>query len=304
VEAYLAPGSRLDKRTGVDDKPYHLVLLAENLEGYKNLLKLVSRANLEGFYYKPRIDKELLREHRGGIIALTACLQGEVPKAIRAGDKERAKNIIREYQEIFGPTNVYLELQSHPEIAEQGEVNKTMIEFSRELGIPLVATKDVHYLRREDAKAQDLLLCIQTGKTVADTNRMSMMGYDCSMASTEDMAAAFADIPEVIENTAKVAERCNVSLDLGKNILPKFKVPDEKEENVYLRELCLRGFDERYPDATSAMRERLDFELGVIAKMGFASYFFWRILLISPKAAVSPSVPAAAAPPGQWSRMF
>jgi len=273
VEAYLATGSRFDKHAGVDDRPYHLVLLAENLDGYKNLLKLVTRANLEGFYYKPRIDKELLREHRGGIIALTACLQGEVPKAIRAGDKERAKNIIREYQEIFGPQNVYLELQSHPEIPEQGEVNRTMIEFSRELGVPLVATKDVHYLRREDAKAQDLLLCIQTGKTVADTNRMSMMGYDCSMASGEEMAAAFADLPEVIANTVKVAERCNVELDLGKNILPKFEVPGGRDENEYLRELCLEGLVQRYPNADEAIKDRLDFELAVIAKMGFASYF-------------------------------
>lgn len=273
VEAYLAPGSRLDKRAGVDDKPYHLVLLAENYEGYKNLLKLVTKANLEGFYYKPRVDKELLREHRGGIIALTACLQGEVPKAIRAGDLERAKNIIHEYQDIFGPNNVYLEVQSHPEIAEQKTVNEQLIKFSRELNIPLVATKDVHYLKSEDKQAQDLLVCIQTGKTVADKDRMTMTGYDCSMSSTEDMAAAFADLPEVLENTLKVAERCNVSFDLGKNILPKFDVPDGKGEDAYLRELCLQGFEERYQNATPAMRERLDFELSVIAKMGFASYF-------------------------------
>ncbi|MEK7211366.1 MAG: DNA polymerase III subunit alpha, partial [Patescibacteria group bacterium] len=273
VEAYLAPGSRHDKHGGIDDKPYHLVLLAENLDGYKNLLKLITLANLEGFYYKPRIDKELLREHRGGIIALTACLQGEAPKAIRSGDLERAKNIIREYQEIFGPQNVYLEMQSHPEIPEQGVVNQAMVNLSRELGAPLVATKDVHYLKPEDKQAQDLLLCIQTGKTVADKNRMTMTGYDCSMSSGEEMAAAFADLPEAVANTVKIAERCNVSFELGKNILPKFEVPGGRDENEYLRELCLDGLARRYPDAAQAIKDRLDFELAVIAKMGFASYF-------------------------------
>ena len=273
VEAYLASASRLDKKSGIDDRPYHLVLLAENVEGYKNLLRLVTRANLEGFYYRSRIDKELLREHRGGIIALTACLQGEIPKAALSGDLERTKNILREYQEIFGESNVYLEVQDHPEIAEQIQLNKIFVQLSRETGVPLVATKDVHYIKSEDKKAQDLLVCIQTGRIRTDTNRMTMMGYDCSMASSEQMAEAFRDIPGAVENTLKIAERCNVKLELGKNILPNFEVPNGKSEADHLRELCEAGLSERYPNAGEEIKSRLDFELSVINKMGFESYF-------------------------------
>ena len=186
---------------------------------------------------------------------------------------ERTKNILREYQEIFGESNVYLEVQDHPEIAEQIQLNKIFVQLSRETGVPLVATKDVHYIKSEDKKAQDLLVCIQTGRIRTDTNRMTMMGYDCSMASSEQMAEAFRDIPGAVENTLKIAERCNVKLELGKNILPNFEVPNGKSEADHLRELCEAGLSERYPNAGEEIKSRLDFELSVINKMGFESYF-------------------------------
>ena len=221
VETYVAQNSRFDKSTRVDARSYHLLLLAKNIEGYKNLIALVSHAHLEGFYYKPRVDWELLKKHHEGLIACSACLGGEVPRLISAGKLEEAKKRILEYNELFGQGNYYLEIQDHPELEGQEEVNRQMIAFSKELGVPLVATNDVHYFKKEDAEAQDILLCLQNKKKLSDTDRMTMIGHgDYSMRSNNDMIAAFSHVPEAIENTLKIAEMCNVEIELGNIQLP------------------------------------------------------------------------------------
>jgi DNA polymerase-3 subunit alpha len=278
VETYLAQNSRFDKSTREDARSYHLLLLAKNIEGYKNLIALVSHAHLEGFYYKPRVDWELLKKHHEGLIACSACLGGEVPRLISAGKLEEAKKRILEYNELFGQGNYYLEIQDHPELEGQEEVNRQMIAFSKELGVPLVATNDVHYFKKEDAEAQDILLCLQNKKKLSDTDRMTMIGHgDYSMRSNSDMIAAFSHVPEAIENTLKIAEMCNVEIELGNIQLPYFEVPEGYDGNSYLRELCERGISKRYPVADeeemTRVRERLDYELSVIARMGWPSYF-------------------------------
>jgi len=273
VEAYVAPNSRHDKRAKIDDHPAHLVLLAKNNQGYNNLLILTSKAHLEGFYYRPRIDKELLREYGNNLIGMSACLGGAIPRALLAGRWEDAVNLVAEHKEFFGEGNFYLELQDHPELEDTVKVNNLIIRLARETNTPLVATKDIHYVNPDDADAQDLLTCVQTGKLVSDTDRMNMKEYDSSMRSPEHMAEAFAHVPEAIENTVKVAEACNVEIELGKNILPVFEVPGGKTDNEYLRELCLKGLPDRYPDADESIRERLEFELKTIERMGFSSYF-------------------------------
>lgn len=278
VETYLAPGSRFDKNTREDGRSYHLLLLAKNNEGYRNLIKLVSAAHLEGFYYKPRVDWELLQRHHEGLIACTACLGGEIPRLIRSDNPGAARQRILEYKELFGPGNFYLEIQDHPELPGQSAVNQALIEFSRELEIPLVATNDDHYLKREDAEAQDILLCLQNKKKLTDTDRMKMLGFgDYSLRPNAEMITAFKDTPEAIENTLKIAEACNVEIELGNIQLPHFPVPDGYDGNSYLREWCEKGLAKRYPQATPAelapIRERLDYELSVIAKMGWPSYF-------------------------------
>jgi len=277
VETYLAPASRFDKNTKAD-KGYHLLLLAKNLTGYKNLIKLVSAAHLEGFYYKPRIDWELLQKYHDGLIATTACLAGEIARLIASERLDEAKKRLREYSELFGPDNFYLELQDHPEMPEQTKHNQQLIKFARELNLPLVATNDVHYLKKEDAEAQDILLCLQNKKKLSDTDRMTMIGRgDYSLRSNADMIAAFADVPEAAANTLKIAERCNLELKLGDIQMPHFAVPAGYDGNSYLRELCEKGIPKRFPGADAAalktLNERLDYELGVIAKMGWPSYF-------------------------------
>lgn len=278
VETYLAPHSRLDKNTREDARSYHLLLLAKNAIGYQNLIKLVSDAHLEGFYYKPRIDWELLKDHAEGLIACSACLAGEIPRLIVADKLEEARRRILEYRDLFGPDSYYLEIQDHPELENQEKVNKALIKFSKELGVPLVATNDVHYFKKEDAEAQDILLCLQNKKKLSDTDRMTMIGYgDYSMRSNADMIAAFRETPEAIANTLKIAEMCNLEIELGNIQLPYFEVPEGFDGNSYLRSLCEQGIAKRYPSANEAdlapVRERLDYELSIIAKMGWPSYF-------------------------------
>jgi len=273
VEAYVAPGSRFDKIAGPENKPYHLVLLAKNNIGYQNLLKLTSQAHLEGFYYKPRIDFGLLKSHSEGLIGLTACLAGEIPRLILQNNEEKVIQSIKRYQDIFGKEDFYLELQDHPEIEKQMIVNKKIIEIAKKLNIPLVATNDCHYVEKKDAEVHDVLLCIQTGKSVQDTDRMRYTG-DFSMRSPEEMKQSFAQTPEAIENTLKIAEKCNVEIEFNQNLLPKYTPPQNEKPKDYLRKLCIEGVKQRYPeeDQEKALKQ-LDYELGVVDKMGFNAYF-------------------------------
>lgn len=274
VEAYVARHRHTDKRPKVDERPHHLTLLAATTEGYRNLVRLTTIAHLHGYYYKPRIDEDLLRQYHAGVIALSGCLNGKIASLIRAHELDQARETIKEYHHIFGEGNFYLELQHHPSIPDQAMVNTQLIELSKELGVPLVATNDSHYARPEDAEAQDLLLCIQTKRLQADTNRMSYMGEDYSIRTTEEMEQAFADVPEAISNTVKIAEKCTFEMTIGKTLLPTFTVPGGKKPIDYLREICERNIPKRYgehPDPT--VQERLEYELSVIEKTGFASYF-------------------------------
>ena len=278
VETYVAPGSRFDKNTRDDGRGNHLILLAKNLTGYQNLIKLISAAHLEGFYYKPRIDWELLIKHHEGLIASTACLAGEIPRLIKSDKIKEAKKRILEYNELFGQDNFYLELMDHPELEELEKVNAQLIKFSKELKIPLIATNDTHYFKKEDASAQDILLCLQNKKKITDTDRMTMVGKgDYSLRSNSEMIAAFAHVPEAIANTLKIAEMCNVEIELGNIQLPYFAVPVGYDGNSYLKEWCEKEISTRYskatPDELIKVRERLDYELSVITKMGWPSYF-------------------------------
>jgi len=276
MEAYVAARSMHDKQPGIDDKRYHLILLAKNNTGYKNLIQLSSKSHLEGFYYKPRVDKKLLREHSEGLIALSGCLNGEISRAILSGNKSEAESLIAEYTDIFGKENFYLELQHHPNIPEQIKLNSELIKLSKKLSLAVVATQDSHYLRPEDAEAQDILLAIQTGDKITDEKRgLTMKDEDFSLKSSQEMAEAFNDIPSALENTQKIADMCNTDIELGKYQLPYFEVPKEKTQDEYLRELCEKGLAVRYGSKynESKVIERLDYELDVIKQMGFASYF-------------------------------
>jgi DNA polymerase-3 subunit alpha len=271
-EIYLAPGKRTDKVLGKDDKNYHLVLLAENNQGYQNLVKIVSQAHIDGFYYKPRADKELLRRHCKGLIALSACLAGEIPEYLLQDNYDRAKATAYEMEEIFGKNNFYLEMQDHG-LTDQKKVNLGLRKLSRETKIPLVATNDVHYVRQEDAFIQDVLLCIQTGKTLADTNRMSFEGREFYLKSSKEMELLFGETPEVLNLTGEIAERCRVEFSFGQHYLPVYEVPVGTSLDEYLQELCWKAFPAFYPQATAKERERLKYELGVITQTGFSGYF-------------------------------
>ncbi len=276
VEAYIAPRDRFSKENG--ERYYHLILLVENQTGWKNLITLVSKAHLEGFYYKPRMDKDLLREHHEGLIALSACLGGEVARALTADRYEEAKTIALEHQEIFGKGNYFLEIQKHPGIPESEKIEPLLVKLSEETGIPLVATQDSHYTRSDDAEYHDVLLAVQTGNKLDDDNRMSMRSDDFSILSPEDMRTKFASMPgglEAVARTHEIAERCNVELDLGHTLLPDFPKPPGKTANGYLRELIEERLPNKFsPEAqTAEMRERLEYELSVIEKTGFADYF-------------------------------
>ncbi len=273
-EMYVAYEGMEQKRPNIDNARYHLVLLAKNQEGYKNLVKLLTKAHLEGFYYKPRIDEELLQKHASGLIGLSACIAGKVPRMILKGKIEEAKKTALKYQKILGKGNFYLELQHHPHIKEQAIVNEQLIKFSKELDIPLVATNDSHYLRHEDAEAQDVLMLINTGADPNDPERITMKSDDFSLRSPEEMIEAFRDVPEAIENTQKIVEMCNFEFVLGKTKIPYFETPDNKTEDEYLRELCLKGLNKKFGAFSGKeVQERLDYELEMIKKMGFSSYF-------------------------------
>ena len=274
VEVYVAFEKMSQKRPNIDNKRYHLVLLAKNKEGYENLVKLVTKAHLEGFYYKPRVDEELLRKHSKGLIASTACLAGKVPRLIMSNKLEEAEELAQRYNDIFGQGNFYLELQHHPNIPEQAKVNKELINISKKYGIPLIATNDVHYLKPEDAEAQDVLMLINTGNNTSNTERKSMTIDDFSLKSPAEMTELFKHIPEAIENTQKIAEKCNFEFELGENKLPYFDVPNHKTPDKYLEDLCNAGLKKRYGAKPSKkVTDRIKYELSVIKETGFASYF-------------------------------
>ena len=272
-EVYVAPGSRFDREAGSgDDRYYHLVLLAENNQGYSNLMKIVSKGFVEGFYYKPRVDLSLLEKYHEGIIALSACLAGEVARFLTRGMYEDAKKAALRYQDIFGKGNFFLELQDHG-IPEQQNVNQQLLKMHRETGIDLVATNDVHYTLAEDAQPHDVLLCLQTGKKLADEDRMRYEGGQYYVKSPEEMERLFPYAPEALENTHKIAQRCHVEIEFGVTKLPKFGVPEGYTSWEYLNELCFKGLEERYQPVTEELKERLNYELSTIRNMGYVDYF-------------------------------
>ena len=296
VEAYVAPRGNEQKDPKVDSKAFHLILLAENYTGYLNLIKIVSNSHLSGFYYKPRTDKEFLKKHSEGVIALSACLNGEIPRKVHQ-NYELGKKTLAEYVDIFGKDNFFLELQNHPNSEDQKEINELLIKLSEESGVGLVCTNDIHYILPEDAEAQDVLVCVATGKTVNDTNRMNYLDFDLSMSTPEQMYEAFKEHPEALENTVKIAERCNVTIPMGENILPKYPLPEGMTDREYLKKLCSEGIKHRYnfdytprndrPEKTvlesplnnfeesieERASKRLEYELSVIETVGYESYF-------------------------------
>jgi DNA polymerase-3 subunit alpha len=274
AELYLAFESRLQKRPGIDDKRYHIILLVKNETGYKNLVKLITKSYLEGFYYKPRIDEELLEKNSEGLICLSACVQGKISQFILAKRFEDAEKTALKYQEIFGKDNFYLEIQNHPKLRDQKIVNEGLIEISKKLKIPLVATNDCHYLKPEDAEAQDILMLINTGADPNDPERLTMLSDDFSMKPPEKMIEEFKNIPEAIENTQKIVQACNFEFKLGEIKMPKFETENGKSAEEYLEELCYEGLEKRYgKKIDQKILERLKYELEIIKKTGFASYF-------------------------------
>jgi len=273
-EVYIAPNGMHMRRPRIDDKQHHLVLLAKNQTGYKNLIKLTTFSHLKGFYYKPRVDKKLLRKYSNGLIALSACLSGEVPYLIMAGELEKAEKAALEYQDIFGKNNFYLELHDFPKLYKEKNKNPVpdLIKIAKKYKIPVIATNDTHYLNREDAEAQDILLCVQTNKTVQDQNRLSMFGEDFSLRSPEQMLKSFKHLPEAITNTQKIAKQCNLEIKLGEEKLPDFEVPKNYTPDSYLKKLTHQGLKKRYPKITKKIKQRTNYELSMIKKTGFAGY--------------------------------
>ena len=272
-EVYVAARSRFDKVHGVDSERYHLVLLAENEQGYRNLIKIVSDAWTQGFYSKPRVDKELLAAHHEGVIALSACLAGEIPRALSAGDYDEAKRVALQYQDIFGKGNFFIELQNHG-IGEELRILPLLKRLSMDTGIELVATNDTHYIQKEDAKIQQILLCIQTNHVLGEENALAFEGEEYYLKSEEEMRALFADVPQAIDNTQKIAERCQVEIEFGNTKLPNFDVPNGQDHFEYFAALCRAGLTKRYGEAAPAeYRERLEYELDVIRRMGYTDYF-------------------------------
>ena len=271
-EVYVAPRSRRERIMVEGEAYYHLVLLAETDEGYRNLIELVSRGNTEGFYYKPRVDKELLSQYSKGLICLSACIAGEIPSWLLKDNITVAEALIQEYIDIFGKDNFFLEIQDHG-IPEQKKVNKFLIEMSRKFDVGLVATNDLHYINKQDAECHDVLLCIQMGKTVDDTARMKFFSDEFYLKDFDEMAQLFGAYPEALANTCRIAERCNVTLDFGNLYLPEFPVPGGLTANDYLEKLCRDHLKERYSEVTPEINDRLVFELGVIMKMDYSGYF-------------------------------
>ncbi len=272
IEAYLAPGSRFEKDPR-GEKYYHFILLAKNEAGWKNLLKLSTQAFLEGYYYKPRMDKELLNEHHEGLIALSGCLGGEIPRLLLAGNEEEAVRVAREYESLFGKGNFYIEIGHHAGIPEVVAVNPLLKKLSATTGIPLVATQDLHYVLKEDAEYHDILLAVQTGNKLSDPDRLTLKDDDFSMSSPEEMAERFADCPEALESTVRIADSCSIELELGATHLPAFDVPEGYDSQSYLEKLVEERTHERYPDPDEVIRQRISYELGVVNNMGFSDYF-------------------------------
>ena len=272
-EVYVSPGSRFDRETvNGEDRYYHLVLLAENNRGYENLMKIVSKGFIDGFYYKPRVDYEILQTFHEGLICLSACLAGEVQKYLERGLYQQAKEAALRYEGIFGKGNFFLELQDHG-IPAQKTVNQALLRLSKDLDIDLVATNDIHYTLAEDAAAHDILLCIQTGKKVTDENRMRYEGGQFYCKSEEEMRALFPYAQQALDNTHKIADRCNVEIEFGVTKLPRFDVPDGYDSWGYLNKLCEEGMARRYPEDDGTLKKRLDYELNVIHTMGYVDYF-------------------------------
>lgn len=276
VEIYIAPRKLTDKDGKIDSNPFHLVLLAKNHQGYQNLLKIVSISHLQGFYYKPRIDKKTLSKYSEGLIATTACLGGEIPYLAANKSMQMVQKVLDQYLDIFGKENFFLELQNHPELPKQKKANDVLIDLSRKNNIGLVATNDVHYINTDDAEAQDVLLCVQTGKFVSDPDRMSMKEngqfLDISFKSSEIMAQDFKEIPEAIENTIKIADMCNLEIEMDRFIFPKLDIKGNMTPEQQLENICHKNLSKKYPIITREIQERLDFELKTIEKMGFANY--------------------------------
>lgn len=273
-EMYVAPERLQDKRPRIDDKNRHLILLVKNKIGYQNLVFLTTKAWLEGFYYKPRIDKILLKEHAEGLIGCSACLAGEIPQAIIRHDIAKAEKLALEYQEIFGENNFFLELQDHPHLPEQSKVNAELVKIARKLRIPLVATNDIHYLRRDDNNAQDILMLVNTGADINDPERLTMKDNDFSMRSPQEMIDSFAAVPEAIANTQKITDACRFDFELGQYQLPYFEVPGSQTAEEYLKDLSYRGIGKKYPGRTEPeLLKRLEYELKIIGETGFAPYF-------------------------------
>jgi DNA polymerase-3 subunit alpha len=273
-EVYVATESRLQKRPQIDDVRYHLILLVRNELGYRNLVKLVTKANLEGFYYKPRIDEELLQKYGAGLIGMTACIQGKIPRLILSKKMDEARETAQRYQEYFGKGNFFLELQYHASIPDQKIVNAGLVQIAKETGIGLVATNDIHYLDADDSEAQDILMLINTGADINDPERLTMKGEDFSMKSPELMAEEFNDHPEAIENTQKIAALCNFEFELKKTKLPRFTPPEGITNDEYLRQLCVAGLKERYGEnQTKEIVDRFEYEFASIKQLGFVEYF-------------------------------
>ena len=275
VEAYVALDSMRDKRPGIDSKRYHLVLLAKNKTGYKNLIELVSASNLEGFYYKPRIDKEILRKHSEGLIGLSACLGGELARKVSNNDLEGAAKAAKEYEEIFGKGNFFIEIMHHPNIENFQKVQEGLAVVAKKTGIPLVATQDIHYAKPEDSEAQDVLVAIQRNQSLADTDRSAYINEDFSFRSGEEMERLFKDRPEAIENTAKVAEMCNIKLELGNWVFPRVEMPEGKTAENLLKENAEKGLEEKFGSAENKkeIKKRMEYELDIINQKGYAPYF-------------------------------
>jgi DNA polymerase-3 subunit alpha len=270
-EVYVATRKHTQKEPKLDDRQYHLTLLAKNDQGYQNLVKLATLAQLEGFYYKPRVDHELLEQYSEGLICLSGCPSGEIPRALQDGNEDKARETALLYRDLFGAENFYIEIQDH-DMDWERQVTEKLVKLARDLDLPLVATNDGHYTRREDAKAHDVLMCIQTNSNVDDANRMRMESEAFYLRSAEEMWETFAELPEALTNTVKIAEQCNVELALDQRILPHFEVPEGHDARSYLHERCTAGLEALYPNPDAAARERLEYELDVIGDMGFSSY--------------------------------
>src|SRR5919197_1017961 len=271
-EVYVAPRSRHLREGRADRDPYHLTLLAANAQGYLNLMRLCTAGQMDGLYYKPRIDREILAEHSKGLVALSGCLAGEVASRLLAGDFEEARAAVAAHRDIFGSERYLLEVQRHG-MPEQAPVNEGLVKLSKEFGLRLCATNDLHYVHREDAEAHDVLLCLQTGASYRDPNRWRFGSQDFFLKSAEEMAAAFEDLPQALASTLEVADTVNLEIDLGHTLLPPFQVPDRLTPDAYLRRLAEEGLAWRYGKPTGEHKARLEGELEVITQTGYASYF-------------------------------